>query len=261
MVGRDGIPVGPDNGGVSYQPVSLNHILLAPAGRADIVITGPAAGHTAVLSTLTVDTGCAGDTDGGRSLVAIHGISGSTSPMIASQRTVRTVGAFETRRNTRFAALSSAAPVRSRKLVFTEYPLADGSRTDFYVTELSNPTAYEHPFKMTDGPSIVAKVGTTEDWVIENWTQEIHAFHIHQIHFKVLTGLPSVADGLGMLMDTVNVPFGGYVVRNGQRVFVPGAVRLRMDFRDPQIVGDFVYHCHVLEHEDNGMMAKVRVLP
>jgi hypothetical protein len=38
-------------------------------------------------------------------------------------------------------------------------------------------------------------------------------------------------------------------------------VRLRMDFRDPNIVGTFVYHCHVLEHEDGGMMGRIQVLP
>ena len=35
---------------------------------------------------------------------------------------------------------------------------------------------------------------------------------------------------------------------------------LRMDFRGA-VVGDFVYHCHILDHEDEGMMAIVRVLP
>ena len=38
------------------------------------------------------------------------------------------------------------------------------------------------------------------------------------------------------------------------------SVKLRMDFRGPE-VGDFVYHCHILEHEDGGMMAIIRVLP
>lgn len=260
LVGRDGIPVGPDNGGASYRPLALSHVLLTPAGRADILVTGPAAGHTAVLSTRAVDTGCAGDSDLARDLVAIHGTRGMNTAA-TSRVAGRVAGAFEVRRNTRFANLASATPAAVHRLVFTEYPLADGSRTDFYVTDLNNPNAYEHPFKMADTDSITVKNGTVEDWVIENWTQEIHAFHIHQIHFHVLSGLPSTADGLGMLMDTVNVPYGGYVMRGGQRVFVPGAVRLRMDFRDPQIVGEFVYHCHVLEHEDNGMMAKIRVVP
>jgi hypothetical protein len=34
-----------------------------------------------------------------------------------------------------------------------------------------------------------------------------------------------------------------------------------MDFRDPNIVGSFVYHCHLLEHEDGGMMGRIRVEP
>ena len=38
------------------------------------------------------------------------------------------------------------------------------------------------------------------------------------------------------------------------------SVTLLMDFRGP-ITGDFVYHCHILNHEDQGMMAIIRVLP
>jgi FtsP/CotA-like multicopper oxidase with cupredoxin domain len=38
------------------------------------------------------------------------------------------------------------------------------------------------------------------------------------------------------------------------------SVTVRMDFRGPDI-GDFVYHCHILGHEDNGMMAIIRVRP
>jgi FtsP/CotA-like multicopper oxidase with cupredoxin domain len=36
-------------------------------------------------------------------------------------------------------------------------------------------------------------------------------------------------------------------------------VRLRMDFRDPNAVGTYPYHCHLLEHEDSGMMGMIRV--
>jgi len=39
------------------------------------------------------------------------------------------------------------------------------------------------------------------------------------------------------------------------------SVRVRMDFRDPNTVGTFLYHCHVLEHEDGGMMGTIRVEP
>jgi hypothetical protein len=40
----------------------------------------------------------------------------------------------------------------------------------------------------------------------------------------------------------------------------PTSITVKMDFRGPT-VGDFVYHCHILDHEDNGMMAIIRVLP
>ena len=39
------------------------------------------------------------------------------------------------------------------------------------------------------------------------------------------------------------------------------SVKVRMDFRDPEIAGTFVYHCHILDHEDGGMMAKIEVDP
>jgi FtsP/CotA-like multicopper oxidase with cupredoxin domain len=103
-------------------------------------------------------------------------------------------------------------------------------------------------------PNIVAQQGTVEDWVIENRSQELHAFHIHQLHFLLLEymGRPANED---FLRDTVNVPY-----YNGHTLAYP-SVRLRMDFRDPNSVGTFVYHCHLLEHEDKGMMGSIRVEP
>ena len=52
-------------------------------------------------------------------------------------------------------------------------------------------------------------------------------------------------------LDTVNLPHAV----NGR----PGLVKIIMPFTDPNIVGKFVYHCHILEHEDGGMMATMQV--
>ncbi|MEO6744124.1 MAG: multicopper oxidase domain-containing protein [Caldimonas sp.] len=60
------------------------------------------------------------------------------------------------------------------------------------------------------------------------------------------------ADEIG-LRDVVDIPFQD----NG----VPGEVKLIVPFTDPTMVGRFVFHCHIVEHEDNGMMANVVVLP
>jgi FtsP/CotA-like multicopper oxidase with cupredoxin domain len=58
-------------------------------------------------------------------------------------------------------------------------------------------------------------------------------------------------------LDTIDVPFWDNVKNpNGP---VP-QVRLLMDFRGMDI-GEFVYHCHILNHEDQGMMAIIRVNP
>jgi FtsP/CotA-like multicopper oxidase with cupredoxin domain len=153
------------------------------------------------------------------------------------------------------AWLGDVQPVRVRRLIFSE-KLADPndptSAIEFYLT----PEGREA--KMFDmnatTPDIVVQQGTVEDWIIENRSSELHDFHIHQLHFLLLEymGRPIQED---FLRDTVNVPYF-----NGHTLAYP-SVRLRMDFRDPNTVGTFVYHCHILEHEDKGMMGSIRVDP
>jgi FtsP/CotA-like multicopper oxidase with cupredoxin domain len=103
-------------------------------------------------------------------------------------------------------------------------------------------------------PNIVVEQGTVEDWVIENRSNELHAFHIHQLHFLLLDYMdrPVSED---FLRDTINVPFAT------SRMLAYPRIRIRMDFRDPNSIGTFVYHCHLLEHEDKGMMGLIQVVP
>jgi len=103
-------------------------------------------------------------------------------------------------------------------------------------------------------PNITVNQGDVEDWIIENRSQELHAFHIHQLHF-LLEEVNGVAVHDPFLRDVVNVGFW-----DGKSAAYP-SVKLRMNFRDPQIAGTFVYHCHLLEHEDGGMMGTIRVVP
>ncbi len=113
---------------------------------------------------------------------------------------------------------------------------------------------------MGDAPTITVKAGTTEEWVIENWTNELHTFHIHQLHFRVLD-----VDGQAMadpaLLDVVEIPYAtatGYRSKEGP--VRPGRVRIRMTF-PAELAGDIPFHCHLVDHEDNGMMAVLRVMP
>ena len=88
----------------------------------------------------------------------------------------------------------------------------------------------------------VARVGTYEHWRIVNATEELHPMHIHQVHFLAFAeNQRPIADPVWL--DTVNVP-------------VHGSVDVIMDFTDPVIRGMSLFHGHLLNHEDKGMMAK-----
>jgi FtsP/CotA-like multicopper oxidase with cupredoxin domain len=117
-----------------------------------------------------------------------------------------------------------------------------------------------------NGPVIdqCMELGTTEDWVLENHTTVAHPFHIHINPFQVLqidapaatTGkvVPYMAKN-PVWQDVINIPPGVQVAGGS---FVPGKVHIRHRFVD--FVGTYVLHCHILAHEDRGMMQLVRVV-
>lgn len=88
-----------------------------------------------------------------------------------------------------------------------------------------------------------ATVGTYQHWRIVNETAELHPFHIHQVHSLAYAqnGVPLAQPAW---LDTVNVPYGG-------------TADVILDFTDPVIKGMSLFHCHLLNHEDKGMMAKI----
>ena len=103
-------------------------------------------------------------------------------------------------------------------------------------------------------PLFSSILGTVEDWKIENRAFEEHEFHIHQIHFlNYLVNGQAVMPDMMTMQDTVRVPQW-----DGSSPSYP-SVTLRMDFRDAPIAGDGMFHCHILEHEDLGMMGQFTV--
>jgi FtsP/CotA-like multicopper oxidase with cupredoxin domain len=110
-------------------------------------------------------------------------------------------------------------------------------------------------FNPNQAPGIVTTQGAVEQWVVQNRTGENHEFHIHQIHFLVQSqNFSPQAPGVnGQFLDMIDVP-----AWSGTGPYP--SVTLLMDFRGA-VVGDFVFHCHILQHEDAGMMNIVRVNP
>jgi FtsP/CotA-like multicopper oxidase with cupredoxin domain len=89
----------------------------------------------------------------------------------------------------------------------------------------------------------VVKLDTIEEWVIRNESPEWHPFHIHVNDFQVMSvnGRPVMPH----YEDTTLLPPNGEFV-------------MRTHFKD--FTGRFVFHCHILSHEDAGMMATVEVV-
>jgi FtsP/CotA-like multicopper oxidase with cupredoxin domain len=231
-VALDGVPISSHDGKREGRLVTRKDIKLAPAGRAEFIVTAPGTGvKEAIFQTLKVDTGTGGN-DPTRALANIvTTASASVLPVIPT--------AGEAPRPQRSEDLATAKVTASRYLFFAE------GGSEFYIVYDGQAPV---PYSPDEKPAITTTQGSVEDWTILNQTGEVHAFHIHQLHFLLLErngeALPAAQQ---QYLDTVDVPANE-------------TVTLRMDFRG-KVVGDFVYHCHILEHEDHGMMAIIRVLP
>lgn len=135
-------------------------------------------------------------------------------------------------------------------------PSNPNSPTTFYLTEEGDqPTA----LYVYERPPLVVKQGSVEEWLVENRAMETHVFHIHQLHYTVLqannihtinvdSGTPYM---VGQFVDTVVIPYW-----NGTGPYA--SYRLLMDFTRVD-AGDFVVHCHMAEHEDQGMTIVITV--
>jgi len=100
---------------------------------------------------------------------------------------------------------------------------------------------------------ITSYVGSTELWEIINLDSEFHNFHIHQLHFQVIAINGQLQPFVGY-QDTVLIDYAQPGLG-----FSGGSVVVLISFEDPTVIGTFVYHCHVMLHEDNGMMGLIVV--
>ena len=246
VVSLDGIPIN-ENGLAENRTIWESHVALPPAGRVEFIFKGVPEGAQANFVTRGVDTGPAGENDPSRPLATILSSGHAPEPRSRLAASPAPLPAPTT------VWLSQLRPVRVRKLYFSEQPLDPanpGGPSAFFITvDRQKPAAFD---PRSEVPNIIVQQGDVEDWIIENRSQELHAFHIHQIHF-LLVDWNGVPVDEPFLRDTINVPYW-----DGKSPQYP-SVKLRMDFRDPSAVGTFVYHCHLLEHEDGGMMGLIRV--
>jgi len=213
------------------QPISFDQLLLPPSARTEVLVQGGAPGSYA-LKTGDINTGPQGDTVPGTTLMTVVSQGAQRSPMTLP------------------ASLPGPSDLRglpvARKRTITFQESADGNT--FYIDSGNGPVQFD-PTRVDS----TIQSGTVEEWTILNPTGEWHVFHIHQTDFQIIEKnfVPQPFIGL---QDTVNVDY------QADASSPPGQVKVLIDFRDPNISGRFVYHCHILEHEDGGMMAVAEVV-
>jgi FtsP/CotA-like multicopper oxidase with cupredoxin domain len=237
VVAQDGVPIHDYPGAPASLTVS--DVVIPPAGRIEFLVTG-AAQPTQLISKCYL-SGTAGDAD---PQVTLGVLADDTTWPGASQAQTQAVRVRKPMalRRSQFYRVPLPAPAAEHTVHFQE------DANGFYLDgKAYDPNA---------APAIVSHVGTVEEWTLENDTNEVHAFHIHQVHF-VVESINGVAQPDPHWIDTYDIPPQGIGVQ-GQ--IHPSQTKVLIDFRDPVIRGTFVYHCHILDHEDGGMMAKIQVI-
>jgi len=221
MGGRTFWTIGTD-GNPEPRPVATDTMLIPPGGRREVLVRGGSPG-TMGLTTLGWGEG-----------------PQTVAPAVLA--TVRSAGIPVTGEQLPGAIynlpdLRTQTVAQHRDVTFSFVPLPDGSPQWAINGKMYDDyTSSTNLFQM--------KLGTTEEWTLRNTTTEYHPFHIHVNPFQVVSinGVPQKAIDY---RDTVPIPPNGTVV-------------IRQRFTD--FTGRFVIHCHILFHEDHGMMAPIKVV-
>lgn len=266
VVGLDGVPVSGDMQHPLRGYLGMQEIMLSPMSRADILLTAPADASY----TLSSEHYCEGkDADFMRHHELLR-----ISTAAASDRGVRVNSARLNPAETPAAQIIAwvhkhPALVHRRAITFTEYYLPKRGKVPahnaYYITDTTKADFHEHSFwpiyrggtSVPSNPDIVVKQGTVEEWYLINATMEAHAFHIHQMAYvqeHSYMGIPVTVDAsfvpVGRLLPNPRDP--------NYPLIQPSITKLILDFRNvPR--GTFVFHCHMLFHEDHGMMGVIRV--
>ena len=156
-----------------------------------------------------------------------------------------------------FADLSPATPDVTRKIMIKGGFLND-------LVSKSEAKAFTYAFDgaaFPNMPLIQPRLNSIEEWQFLNHNNDEHPIHVHVNDFQVTayfdptTGLRTGPDKF--FVDNANVP--APVMMPDETVVEPGYMAMRTRFDD--FIGLYVMHCHRLNHEDNGLMALVNVIP
>ncbi|MBD2256186.1 multicopper oxidase family protein [Pseudanabaena sp. FACHB-2040] len=226
------------DGGALGEPVETDEVVLAPGERAELLVPGTREPGTYEIVNLPYDRGTM-DMMSGR---MGHGMMGSGRMAHSSAQ----AEPIQVARLT-YQAGAAAVPLPKALILVESLPEPEISR-EFVLDHgidaqtgqpfLINGQAFDH--SRVDAQ---AKLGSVEDWWIINKAGLDHPFHLHTNSFQVIS------------RDRKPEPYRAW--RDVVNVRAYEVVQIRVPFRD--FAGKTVFHCHVLDHEDQGMMGIVEI--
>ena len=224
-----------DRGTIS-EPQEIEKLTLSPGERAELLIPGNREANDYEIWSLPYDRGIADMIEGfGKAIEQMPGIVPPQKAVVATLR-------YE-------ASDRTTALTLPTQLVTVE-PLPEPDITrEFVLNHGIDSTAGSTGFIINGESFVMDKVNTrvrlnqVEDWRIVNKASIDHPFHLHTNRFQVIER-NGKAEPFRAWKDTVNI--GGYET-----------VTIRTKFED--FTGRTVYHCHILDHEDQGMMGIVEI--
>jgi FtsP/CotA-like multicopper oxidase with cupredoxin domain len=263
-----------NEGGFLAAPVNVtagtNRVLLGPAERADVIVdfTNVAPGNY-VLSNVGPDEPFGGGIPG----IDFDAADPITTGQIMEFRVVPAVAPDPTT-PAQFLVLPPVTPLPEETVVrclalieevskfVNDTPVETelGTVTWDPVADVGTWNKLEWRSAVTENPAI----GTTEVWELYNATADAHPIHIHEIVFEVINrqDVVVVEDQKQVRLSPISTPNPAEPWETGFKdtvIAYPGQVtRVRAQFNTP---GQFVWHCHIVEHEDNEMMRPYRIGP
>jgi spore coat protein A, manganese oxidase len=238
------------DGGFLPKPASLNKLLLGPAERADLIVdfTG-LQGKTVTLS----NNGSA-PFPGWDMMTMIHEQLYEWMQFRVTLPLAGNASSFSMAQTSSFSKLDPAVAVATRDFVLAERLDAQGHSLGVRI----NDKGYDEP--VTEK----VKLGSVEKWRFINTTDDAHPMHLHLVQFQILErqgfNLPAFLNGTLQLVGNPRRPAANEAGWKDTAVVNPRDV-LTIIVKFEGYTGRYVYHCHMLEHEDNDMMRPYEVVP
>jgi len=247
--------VGTD-GGLLNEPVEVDHIMLGAAERVELIVdfSEEKLGDSVLLvsrpyqtDSMSMDMDENSEIDmeaNGMGLTLMRfDIATEATDDVTLYRKLPANAEIATRLDPKTASNIGA----TRKFIMTMYMGGMGEGMNG-ASGMNNDMTFVINGKLFDPNRVdeFVTAGTTEIWEIENRSTMAHPFHAHAIQWQILdrNGVPASGTDLGW-KDT-------FLVQEGETVRIIGKF-------EAVNIGDYMYHCHILEHEDAGMMGYFRV--